>query len=106
MNLLRTCCALPLSAGCFGGFVIWRLFQLMETSAAIDAGRGEQIWFDRQEGGGGGFIAVEVLDHDAVALGRQVENVAGFPFVLDAIEQRITTTLDDEHDLSALELEP
>src|SRR5712671_1307638 len=105
-NVLRIWCALLLSAGCFGGFVVRRLFQLMETRAAIDAGRGEQIWFDRQKGGGRGFIAVEVLDHDAVALGRQVENVAGFPFVLDAVEQRVTTTLDDEHDLSALELEP
>src|SRR5882672_4630503 len=86
--------------------VVGRLFELMEARATVDAGRREQIWLHREKDRGRCRIVVEMLDHDAVALGRQVEHVARLPRMLDAVEQRGAAARDDEHDLPALEFQP
>src|SRR5262245_16712840 len=77
----------------------------MKAAAAIDAGGGEEIGLDRHEDRGLLRMVVEVLHDDAVALARQVDDIAGLPRMLDAVEHGVAAALDDEENLATLEFE-
>src|SRR6185437_16291771 len=85
--------------------VVGRVLDLLESGAAVDAGAGVEIRFDRDELCRPLRIVVDVLHDDAAASQGQVEHVALFPGMLDAVEERMTVTLDDIDDLATLKLQ-
>src|SRR5262245_28018316 len=88
------------------GPIFGRIFELLEAAAAIDRHAFKPVRLSGDELRGVVRVGIEVLNDDAVGAQWQIEHVARFPGMFDAIDRGVAAPFRDHHHLPTLELEP